>query len=233
MMTFDGTAASDDTSNTASDNKNIRKIIEILLNSGPQTPTQLAEKLGVHQVTISRYLKTLRDNGWVEFMRDGVEKFYTVKRKEWKKYVEENILFSIDSFSKVVKELDHPIEVKKRSKNLKITIDAEHEDFEDIKKRLGDPVITKIFKILIKPMNVNDICEQGRLYSNTVYLKICTLEKLTLLAKKSNLSNLTSGKNFEKTFEKINIIILNYGELIEIIPKPEYYSKMYIRFKKE
>ena len=80
-------------------NLKVRSIIEIL-GSGPHTPKQLAEKLGLHEVTVSRYLKILKKDNLVKIKRKQNQLFYSLNQNQWKKHVEATINLAGSNFAK-------------------------------------------------------------------------------------------------------------------------------------
>lgn len=53
-----------------------RDLIEILIDEGAQTPTQLAERLGMSRQGASKHLQILADAGLVTVRQRGREKYY-------------------------------------------------------------------------------------------------------------------------------------------------------------
>ena len=79
-------------------NPKIREIISIL-SSGSYTPTQLARKLNVHNVVVSRYLKTLKDDNLVKIRRKQNELYYSLDQNQWEKHVKATINLAGNNFS--------------------------------------------------------------------------------------------------------------------------------------
>ena len=84
-------------------NPKIREIISIL-SSGSYTPTQLARKLDMHNVVISRYLKVLKNDNLVKIRRKQNELYYSLDQNQWKKHVEATMNLSGGNFSNDFKE---------------------------------------------------------------------------------------------------------------------------------
>ena len=80
-------------------NPKIRDIITILGNCGPHTPTQLAKKMDLHEVTVSRYLKTLKDENLVKIKRKQNQLFYSLNVKQWEKHIEATINLAGTNFA--------------------------------------------------------------------------------------------------------------------------------------
>ena len=89
-------------------NLKTRKIIEILY-SGSHTPKQLAEKMNLHEVTVSRYLKILKKDNLVKIKRKQNQLFYSLNQNQWKKHVEATIDLAGSHF---VSQLNQSIQEK-------------------------------------------------------------------------------------------------------------------------
>lgn len=95
-------------------NPKIREIIHTI-SSAPHTPTQLSKKLNLHEVTISRYLKILRDDNLVKIRRKQNELYYSLDLNKWEKHVEETMNLAGDNFTNKFKK-----HLEKKSSNQKI-----------------------------------------------------------------------------------------------------------------
>lgn len=84
-------------------NPKIRYIISIL-SSGSETPTNLSNKMNIDKVTISRYLKILKDDNLVKIRRNQNQLYYSLNKNQWKKHVEETMNLAGENFAKKFKE---------------------------------------------------------------------------------------------------------------------------------
>jgi len=97
-------------------NKHNRDIIKII-GSTPMTPTMLSERLKIDPVSISRYLKILRDGKLVKVRRDQNNLWYSLNQNQWKKHVEATIDLAgynfVSNFKKISNKSNSINEVKK------------------------------------------------------------------------------------------------------------------------
>lgn len=219
----------------STNNENIRKIIEIL-GHGSKTPKQLAKELGMHEVTVSRYLKTLKDDNLVKIKRDQNQLYYSLNLNQWKNHVEATINLAGEMFTKKFKAQDHQENIWLDPNVAKITLDFDHPDFLTISNLIGSPYVKEIFRILTEPMTIGEVCKKVKVPKTTLYKKICELEELVLVAKKEQkLKDFTKfgAWKYEKSFESLNVIVQNEGESIVIIPKMQYFPKIVNRLNEK
>ena len=92
-----------------------RDIIKILGDSESLNPTQIAQRLNLHKVVVSRYLKKLKDDKLVKILRKQNQLYYSLNLDEWKKHVETTMNLAGENFANKFK--DH---LEKESSNQKI-----------------------------------------------------------------------------------------------------------------
>lgn len=85
-------------------NPKIREIIKILGGSKSQTPGQLSEKLDLHEVVVSRYLKILKEDNLVKVKRDQNQLYYSLNQNQWQKHVDATMNLAGENFTKKFKE---------------------------------------------------------------------------------------------------------------------------------
>ena len=100
-------------------NKHIRNIIS-LISKNPMTPTMLSKQLKLHEVAISRYLKTLKDDELVKIKREQNNLYYSLNRDKWQKHVEETIRLAGETFSFNMKKLNSLHSSNRESKSNEI-----------------------------------------------------------------------------------------------------------------